>query len=124
MFRIGDDLVALVTDTACDLPDEVLQQYDIRLVSLRIATSTGEYRDRREISQDELYRVLEKEIPKTSLPLPEDITELYAQLASEGCTRVLHMSLSGNLSGSYNLTRMLAEETEGIRVSGGAGNGS
>ena len=116
MFRIGDDLVALVTDTACDLPDEVLQQYDIRLVSLRIATSTGEYRDRREISQDELYRVLEKEIPKTSLPLPEDITELYAQLASEGCTRVLHMSLSGNLSGSYNLTRMLAEETEGIRV--------
>ena len=28
MFRIGNDLVALVTDTACDLLDEQLAQYD------------------------------------------------------------------------------------------------
>ena len=49
MFEIGTERVALVSDTACDLPDDVLARYDIRLVSLRVATSRGEYRDRLEI---------------------------------------------------------------------------
>ena len=31
MFQIGNDRVALVTDTACDLLDEQLEKYDIRL---------------------------------------------------------------------------------------------
>ena len=39
MFMIGDDRVALVTYTSCDLSEEQLQAYDIRLVSLRVATS-------------------------------------------------------------------------------------
>ena len=70
MFMIGDDRVALVTDTSCDLSEEQLQAYDIRLVSLRVATSEGEFRDRLEIDQDTLYSLLKRELPKTSLPLP------------------------------------------------------
>lgn len=46
MFRIGEETVVIVTDTACDLSDEQLTRYDIRAVPLRIITSSGEYRDR------------------------------------------------------------------------------
>ena len=46
MFQIGNERVALVTDTSCDLSDEQLSQYDIRTVALRVATSQGEFRDR------------------------------------------------------------------------------
>ena len=113
---IGDDRVALVTDTSCDLSEEQLQAYDIRLVSLRVATSEGEFRDRLEINQDILYDLLKRELPKTSLPLPEDVSALYRQLKEEGCTRVVHMTISSNLSGTYNMVRLIAEETEGMQV--------
>lgn len=113
---IGDDRVALVTDTSCDLSEEQLQAYDIRLVSLRVATSEGEFRDRLEIDQDTLYSLLKRELPKTSLPLPEDVSALYRQLKEEGCTRVVHMTISSNLSGTYNMVRLIAEETEGMQV--------
>ena len=116
MFMIGDDRVALVTDTSCDLSEEQLQAYDIRLVSLRVATSEGEFRDRLEIDQDTLYSLLKRELPKTSLPLPEDVSALYRQLKAEGCTRVVHMTISSNLSGTYNMVRLIAEETEGLQV--------
>ena len=116
MFMIGDDRVALVTDTSCDLSEEQLQAYDIRLVSLRVATSEGEFRDRLEIDQDTLYCLLKRELPKTSLPLPEDVSALYRQLKEEGCTRVVHMTISSNLSGTYNMVRLIAEETEGMQV--------
>ena len=110
MFSIGNDRVALVTDTSCDLTDEQLARYDIRLVSLRVASSRGEFRDRVEISQDQLYALLQEELPKTSLPLPEDVSTLYRSLQEEGCTRILHLSISSGLSGTYNMVRMLAED--------------
>ena len=108
VFTIGNDRVALVTDTSCDLSDEQLAAYDIRYVCLRVTSSKGEFRDRTEISQDALYALLKEELPKTSLPLPEDVSALYRQLQSEGCTRVLHLSMSSGLSGTYNMVRIMA----------------
>ena len=116
MFLIGNERVALVTDTACDLPDEVLAKHDIRLVSLRVVTSRGEFRDRVEIGTDQVYQILKAELPKTSLPLPEDVTALYRQLRDEGADRILHICMSGNLSGTYNMVSILADETEDVRV--------
>lgn len=110
MFKIGDELIALVTDTSCDLSEEQLQAYDIRTVSLRVSTSRGEFRDRLEIDQDDIYELLKSELPKTSLPLPEDVSRLYRQLHAEGCTRILHLSISSGLSGTYNMVRMLSDD--------------
>ncbi len=116
MFMIDGERVALVADTACDLLDEQLQRYDIRLVSLRVVTNEGEFRDRTEINVDQVYERLKEEMPKTSLPLPEDVAALYRQLRSEGADRILHICMSGSLSGTYNMVSILADETEDIHV--------
>lgn len=116
MFVIGDERVAIVTDTACDLLDEQLAQYDIRAIPLRIVTSSGEFRDRYEISHEQLYEILKDEVPKTSLPQPEDLLALYQQLREEGATRILHICMSGSLSGTFNMVSALAEEAEGLHI--------
>ena len=116
MFEIGNERVALVSDTACDLPQELLEQHDIRLVSLRVVTTQGEYRDRLEITADQVYDIMQLELPKTSLPLPEDVSALYRQLKAEGATRILHICMSGSLSGTYNMVSILADETEDLHV--------
>ena len=116
MFQIGNERVALVTDTACDLLNEQLHKYDIRLVSLRVATTQGEFRDRVEIDSTRVYELLKTELPKTSLPLPEDVSALYRQLRDEGADRILHICMSGNLSGTYNMVSILADEAEDLHI--------
>lgn len=100
----------IVTDSSCDLNDEILKAKDIRFVPLRLITSTKEYRDRVEISDDEVYSILDREIPTTSLPLPEDVEALYDEIVAEGYKNILHISISSGLSGTYNMVRVVAEE--------------
>jgi len=110
---------AIITDSSCDLSDEQLAQYNIHMISLRIVCQKAEYRDRVELSQEELYEILKNELPKTSLPLPEDVSSLYDKLLADGVTDVIHVSISSGLSGTYNMVRMIAADYEGkmnIRV--------
>ncbi len=101
---------AVVTDSSCDLSDEQLSEHHIHMISLRIVSQNGEYRDRVELSQEQLYAMLERELPKTSLPLPEDVSDLYDRLAADGVTDVVHMCISSGLSGTYNMVRVIAED--------------
>ena len=103
----------IVTDSSCDLSDEQLSRYGIRMISLRIVCQNAEYRDRIDIQEDELYELLTRELPKTSLPLPEDVSALYESLAQEGVTDVIHMSISSGLSGTFNMVRMITQDFEG-----------
>jgi len=100
----------IITDSSCDLSDEQLAAHHIRMISLRVTCQNAEYRDRIDIDQEELYELLERELPKTSLPLPEDVTNLYDELVAEGVTDVIHLSISSGLSGTCHMVRMLAED--------------
>lgn len=102
--------VAIVTDSSCDLPADVIEQYHLYIIPVRVITSKGEFKDRVDIMPEQLYEIMKEEIPKTSLPLPEDIHQLYASLKEEGYTHVLHYSISSKLSGTYNISRLVAQE--------------
>lgn len=110
---------AVVTDSACDLPDSLLAQYHIHVVPLRIIYKKAEYRDRVDITPEEVYDRLSQEVPKSSLPLPEDVTEIYDQLIADGVTDVAHFCISSGLSGTFNMVQMVAQQyqhTLNIRV--------
>ena len=115
-----DELYALLEKelpkTSLPLPEDVtalyeqLQAHNIRMISLRIVCQSAEYRDRVDMTQEKLYELLKSELPKTSLPLPEDVSTLYDRLLAEGYTDVIHMSISSGLSGTYNMVRMITED--------------
>ena len=101
---------AIITDSSCDLSDEQLARYGVRFLSLRIVCQNAEYRDRVDMDDETLYDLLTRELPKTSLPLPEDVTQLYDDLLAQGVTDVVHISISSGLSGTYNMVRMITED--------------
>lgn len=103
---------AIITDSSCDLSDEQLQAHHIHMISLRIVCQNAEYRDRVDLGQDELYELMKTELPKTSLPLPEDVSNLYDRLLNDGVTDVVHVSISAGLSGTFNMVRMIAQDYE------------
>lgn len=102
--------IAIVTDSSCDLPLELVQKYDIKIVPLRVIYENEEYRDGVDIQPQEVLDRLEEEIPKTSLPDSGEIIDLFDKLSDEGYTDTICIALSSKLSGTYNLMRLLAEE--------------
>lgn len=102
--------IALITDSACDLDLNTLKEYNINLLPLRIIYSNGDYRDRLDISPQEVYDNLEKEVPKTSLPSAQETEETLNKLEEEGYTHVICISISSGLSGSFNAIRLALED--------------
>jgi fatty acid-binding protein DegV len=93
--------VVVVTDTACDLPEEVVRAHGIQLVPLSLVFETEVLRDRVEISADDFARrLLAGEHPTTSQPTPAAFLESYERAAEEG-EAIVAVTLSGALSGTF-----------------------
>lgn len=107
---IPQEKIAIVTDSACDLDSDLIQQYGIHVLPLHIIYNDREYRDRVDITPQEVYDHLEQEVPKTSLPSPAEIYELFNRLREQKFTHVLAIHLSSGLSGTYQTVSQIAEE--------------
>jgi fatty acid-binding protein DegV len=64
--------IALLTDSTSDLLQADIDRYNIRILPLRIIYKDREYIDRVDITPEEVYSRMPKEIPSTSLPSMED----------------------------------------------------
>ena len=110
--------VRIVTDSTCDLPEEVITRYGIRVVPLYIQVGNREYLDGIDISRDEFYTRLPtfSEHPTTAVPSPLKFHALYDALADEGAKEVLSIHISSTLSAISNVARTAATETTSVPV--------
>ena len=102
--------IALIVDSACDLSLNLIKEKNIYLLPLRILYSYGEFKDKVDISADEIYNNLHKEVPKTSLPSSEDLENILVSLENDGYTHVIAVTLSSGLSGTFNSIRLALED--------------
>ena len=106
--------IALLTDSCADLSPELAEENHIFVVPLRILCADGEYLDGVNIRSEDVYRRLRAgELPQTSLPAAEEIAKLLFRIHEEGYDGVIAVMLSGGLSGTFNLLRLVAEECRG-----------
>ncbi|SHK05664.1 EDD domain protein, DegV family [Clostridium cavendishii DSM 21758] len=101
--------IALIADSACDLPQEILQNYNIKLLPLRIIYKDTEFLDKINVTPEEIYKRLDTEIPTTSLPSMECIEDTLVSLEQDGFTHVIVITISSGLSGTFNSVRLMAE---------------
>lgn len=102
--------IALLTDSACDLSLETLKSNNINLLPLRLIYSNGEFQDKIDISADYVYKNLENEVPKTSLPSTETLNEILDKLEEEKYTHIIAITISSGLSGTNNSIRLALED--------------
>lgn len=109
-------MIKIITDSACDLPVELVERYGIRVVPMSITFGENTYDDGVNIGVDEFYARLQGgEFPKTSYPAPG----LYVQALEEELAAgndVIVIVLASALSGCYNSVRMLAGEYPAEKV--------
>ncbi|PRX27979.1 DegV family protein with EDD domain [Orenia metallireducens] len=111
-----DQKIALLTDSTSDIPKEILEEKQIHSLPLKIIYKDKQYTDRVDIQPEEIYNRFAEEIPSTSMPSPNDATNILLKLKEEGFTHVIAVHISSGLSGTYNMVRMIAQQVEGITV--------
>ena len=107
--------IALVTDSACDLPIEMLTERQIHVIPVRLTFGDEVLLDRVEITPKTFYERLATSsmLPTTSQPRPIDFLTLYKHLAQshEGIVSVhLSADVSGTLQCAQHAARQIGEE--------------
>jgi DegV family protein with EDD domain len=125
--------VRVVTDSACDLPDELIENLGIAVVPLTIRFGREELVDRKELSTDEFWRRLEASdvLPETSAPSAGAFEETFRRLAGDGATGIVCINLSSKLSATMQAAQVAAQSVQdacpvevidSLQVSMGLGN--
>jgi DegV family protein with EDD domain len=109
--------VALVSDTALDLPDAIIDRHRIALVPLQITFGDRSFKDRVELHADQFYARLPsaKELPTTSQPAPADFVRVFRS-ALEEAEEVVTVLVSGVLSGTFQAGQTAARVAGLTRV--------
>ena len=103
--------IAFLTDSCADIDPKLAEENHIYIVPLRILCSDGEYLDGVNIHNADIYQRLHAgELPKTSLPSPEEFAEVVEQILEDGFDGIVAIMMSSGLSGTYNMARLVAEE--------------
>jgi DegV family protein with EDD domain len=104
--------VRVVTDTACDLPDDIVNEFGVRLVPLRIRFGAEEFVDRVELSTKEFWaRCADFDgLPSTAAPSPGQFQEAFEAMAGEGAEGVVCVNLSSRLSATIEAARAAAND--------------
>jgi DegV family protein with EDD domain len=103
--------VRIVTDSACDLPDDRAEQLGVQVVPLKIRFGEEEYVDREELSVSDFYKKLttSDELPETAAPPPGAFEAAFRRAADEGADGVLCVDLSSELSATMQAAQNAAK---------------
>lgn len=95
--------VKVVVDSTSDIPEKLAKEWDITIVPAYVVFGGKCYRDRLEITDDEIYARLDHDsvFPTTSVPSPQDFADVYNKLADE-TDEIISVHLTSRESGVYN----------------------
>jgi len=93
-------MIKIVTDSTADVPQELMERYDIRQVPINIQFGTETYQEGIEIDRPTFFRKLEEVMPTSSQPSPGQFAEVYRELAEQGHS-ILSIIITSKHSGTY-----------------------
>ena len=102
--------IALLTDSGVDVPPEYVERFGIFVIPLIVRYPDREYYDRVDITPQEVYDQMPENIPTTSLPPLGIIQDTFREMIKQGYEKVIAISISSGLSGTFNAVQMTAAE--------------
>lgn len=120
--------VKIFADSISDIPQSWIDQYDIGIVPLYVVFGDSAYKDRIEITTNDIYRRVEEsgELPHTAAPSPADFAAAFSTWIEQG-RKIIFISMSSKLSSTYQSAMIAASElpegsvhvVDSLNVSGG-----
>ena len=109
--------IIISSDSTCDLSQELIDRYQIRILPMGVSLGDKIYRDGIDIIPDDIYAHHEKtgQLPKTSAINMAENTDYFKELTKNG-SAVIHFTISSSMSATYNNALIAAEEFEDVYV--------
>jgi DegV family protein with EDD domain len=100
---MSDHRIALITDSTCDVPRELIERYDIIVVPMHLIWGDEMFRDRVDIAPETFYRRLaeDAEYPTTAHPTPEEFLAAYRNVIQAGAEEIVVIAISSEQSGAF-----------------------
>ena len=107
--------VRIVTDSSCDLPQPLVDEFALRVVPLTIRFGEEEFVDRVELSAAQFYEKMASVnfLPETAAPSPGAFEEAFTAMADDGADAVVCINLSSSLSATMASAQNAARALEG-----------
>jgi DegV family protein with EDD domain len=104
--------LAILTDSTCDIPADLAAKHHIHIIPQIIIWGDQTYQDRVELSPSDFYQRLkeDQEHPSTTQPSPVDFETKYQEIFDQGAEELLVLTVSGALSGTFQLASRVAED--------------
>lgn len=104
--------IAVITDSACDLPKEYIEANEnLFVLPLRLNSGEKSLVDGIDITTEEVLKRMEAgETFKTSLPSPEDAERILSEIKARGIKKAVCVHIASGLSGTLAMMRLIAEQ--------------
>ena len=108
--------IALLTDSTCDLPQEIIEKYQIHVIPLSVHFGETHFLDQVTLKSSQFYKMFEKSKvhPSSAQPTIKEFTNKYNYLSTHYENILgIHLSkaLSGTMENSKKSARSIQEQT-------------
>jgi len=106
--------LAVMTDSTCDIPEDLVRQYDITIIPELLIWGEQTFRDRLDITPQAFYERLARDpvMPTTALPSPADFERAYRDVISKGAGEIILFTVSAAMSGTFQAAQQAAGRME------------
>lgn len=110
-------MIRITCDSTCDLTQELYQKHDISVISFGVSLGDDLRRDGLDIASEDIYSYVTKtgKLPTTSAISVGEYADAFSPFTANG-DQVLHISLSSELSSSYQNACIAASEVGNVTV--------
>lgn len=105
-------MISIITDSTCDIPEDLVEQYQIHIVPQYILWGNEQFLDRVELSPQAFYQRLQThpQKPTSSQATSHDFLAAINKAVEKGATEVLILTVSSAMSGTYQMAVAAAEK--------------
>lgn len=109
--------VIIASDSTCDLSEELIQKYAVKILPLTVSLGDEHYHDGIDIDPEKIYEHYEKngELPKTAAVNTIEFTEFFKEATDAG-NAVVFFTISSDMSSTYNNACLAAKDFENVYI--------
>ena len=109
--------VGVLTDSAADLPEEIVRAHGIQVVPMMVVDGDDVYRDGVDLTAERFHKMLasQERLPTTSQPPPASFLEGFKRAAADA-EQVVGVIVSSGLSGTYRSAEAAAAQEPDLPI--------
>lgn len=110
-------MIKIIVDSTSDIPKDLVEKYKIRVLPITVDINGIIYKDKVDLYEEEFYsKIKEKDVvPKTAQINPSVFEEAFREELEKG-NEVVCMTISSELSGTYNSANIAKDMIESDKI--------